>query len=240
MDEPEEIHVLNKQVRLLQPADGFRTSLDSVILAAACPARPGDHILDLGTGVGGAGLCVLFRIPDTKLTGIDIQNDHIELAVKNAALNGMEGRASFTASDICDYNGPRFDHVIINPPYLEAGAHLLSPQEKKAIAHGHSETTLKDWLKAAFTHLKSGGSLTIIHRADQIDKIIQGLGKSYGAIEIIPLWPRLGVQAKRVILRAIKDRHTPTTLHAGLILHQDNGEYTAETEVILRKAAKLL
>lgn len=248
MQEPEEITVLNKTIRLLQPVDGFRTSLDSVMLAAACPAQGGDHILDLGCGVGGAGLCVLRRVPGTKLTGIDIQADHIDLALRNAALNSMNSRTAFHPQNILDYvklikqenTPPAFDHVILNPPYLEDGTHTPSPRPAKAAAHAHQkEVSLQDWLDAGFYALKSGGSLTIIHRADQSDKIIQGLGKRFGALEIIPLWPRTGQEAKRVIIRARKDRKSPARLHPGLVLHLENGDYTPEADAILRGGAAI-
>lgn len=233
----DEIHVLNKRVRLLQPFDGFRTSLDSVMLAAACPAKEKQSVLDLGCGVGGAGFCVLARVPGVSLTGIDIQRDHIDLAVQNIALNNAQGRAEFTHADARDYTGEPFDHVICNPPYMEAGAHTPSPRPAKATAHGNFEKDLsvKDWIDAAFRNLKSGGSLTIIHRADKIDAIIQGMGKRFGAIEIIPLWPRAGQDAKRVIIRALKDRKTPAALRAGIILHEENGDYTREADAILRE-----
>jgi tRNA1(Val) A37 N6-methylase TrmN6 len=241
MDEtPEEIYVLNRRVRLLQPARGFRTSLDSVMLAAACKAETAENILDLGCGVGGAGFCVLHRVPGARLTGIDIQDDHIDLARSNIALNQMENRARFECMDIRDDIGERFDHVICNPPYMEAGTHTPSPSERKAMAHGHGETILQDWLDAGFRALKSGGSFTIIHRADQADKIILGLGRRFGAVEIIPLWPRQGEQAKRLVIRAIKDRKSPATLHAGLVLHKADGGYTEDTENILRNGAPLL
>lgn len=236
MSEDVEIHVLDKRVRLLQPHDGFRTSLDSVMLGAACPARAGDHILDMGCGVGGAGFCVLARIEGTRLTGIDIQADHIELARQNADLNGWQGRADFTVSDIRDVSAPNsFDHVICNPPYMEAGAHTTSPSQRKAVAHGHhDDTDLNDWLETGFRVLKSGGTLTMIHRADKTDKIILGLKNRFGAVEIIPLWPRIGENAKRVIVRAVKDRKTPATLHAGVVLHEADGRYTAAADAILR------
>ncbi|MEZ5918606.1 MAG: methyltransferase [Alphaproteobacteria bacterium] len=239
---PDEIQILGKRIRLLQPAQGFRTSLDSVMLAAACPAEKGQSLLDLGCGVGGAGLCVLTRIPDTKLTGIDIQSDHIALAIQNAALNGMENRASFITARVPDYVAPApFDHVICNPPYLEAGAHAPSPHAAKATAHGHSDNTeLKDWIDCAFYNLKSRGSLTLIHRADQTDMIIKALGKRFGATEIIPLWPKTGIPAKRVIIRTLKDRRSPATLHPGMILHRDNGAYTAAAEKILSKAKPII
>ncbi|MGB4058105.1 MAG: methyltransferase [Alphaproteobacteria bacterium] len=240
--ETEEIHVLGHRVRLLQPTQGFRTSLDSVMLAAACPAKAGDNILDLGCGVGGAGFCVLARVPGTILTGVEIQGDHAALAVQNIALNKMEGRAAFVCGDMRGYTGGgQFDHIICNPPYLDAGTHTPSPSLPKATALYHSDENIsvKDWIDAGFRNLKNGGSFTIIHRADHLDKIIQGFGKRFGAIEIIPLWPRVGVAAKRVIIRALKNRKTPALLHPGLVLHEADGSYTPAADAVLRDMAAI-
>jgi tRNA1(Val) A37 N6-methylase TrmN6 len=238
---PEEIHVLNHRVRLLQPSDGYRTSLDSVMLAAACPAQAGQSVLDLGCGVGGAGFCVLARVANTHLTGADIQQSHVELAVQNIALNHMEGRAAFITGDIRSLTVKEFDHVICNPPYLDAGTHTPSPSVPKATALYHSDEDLsvKDWIDAGFRHLKNGGSFTIIHRADHTDKIIQSFGKKFGAVEIIPLQPREGDAAKRVIVRALKNRKTPARIHAGLVLHNADGSYTRAADAVLRDAHAL-
>lgn len=237
-----EIHVLDHKVRLLQPEKGFRTSLDSVFLAALCPANRGDSVLDMGSGVGGAAFCLLWRVPQCHVTGVEIQPSHVELARHNIALNKREGHAEFVASDIAAFNATQsFDHVICNPPYLEAGTYTPSSSEERAMALGHDgrETTLKDWIDAGFRNLKSGGSLSMIHRADMVDKIITGLGKRFGAIEIIPLYPRLGEEAKRVMVRAIKDRKTPARLHAGIILHEADGAYTEVADGILRDGAAI-
>jgi tRNA1(Val) A37 N6-methylase TrmN6 len=133
-------------------------------------------------------------------------------------------------------------HVLCNPPFLEAGTYMPSPDQARATALGHEgqETALKDWIDCAFHNLKNGGSLTMIHRADHVDKIVQGMGKRFGQIEIIPLWPRTGDPAKRVIVRAIKDRKTPAILHPGLVLHNPDGSYTVEAEKILRHGAMLV
>lgn len=236
--DPEEIHVLDHRVRLLQPVNGFRTSLDSVMLAAACPAQSGEALLDLGCGVGGAGFCVLARVTGTHLTGIDIQPDHVDLAVQNIALNNMEGRAAFITGDIRSLDIKEFDHVICNPPYLDAGTHTPSPSASKATAlyHTDEDISVKDWIDAGFRNLKNGGSFTIIHRADHTDRIVQSFGKKFGAMEIIPLHPRTGEPAKRVIIRALKNRKTSAKIHAGIVLHNADGSYTGAADRILRGA----
>lgn len=236
MSNASEIHVLDHKVRLLQAAQGFRTSLDSVFLGAACRAKGNERVLDLGCGVGSASFCLLWRVPECHVTGVEIQADHAHLARQNIALNKMDGRAEFIEGDIREFQSPkRFDHVICNPPYLEAGTYTVSPYEKKAAALGHAGTdvVLKDWVDAAYNNVKSGGSLTMIHRADQADKIIVAMGKRFGAIEIIPLWPHIGEEAKRVIIRAIKDRKTLCRLHPGIVLHEGEA-YSAQAHKILR------
>ena len=240
-----EIGVLDNKVQLLQPKEGFRTSIDSVLLAAVCPARAGQRVLDMGCGVGGSGLCLLYRVPEAHLTGVDVQEICVETAVENAARNGFADRADFVLCSILDFEvdspDARFDHVICNPPFMEAGEHMVSPVAHKAISNGHldDDISIQDWVKSALRLLKSKGSLTMIHRADAVDRIIRAMGKSFGQIEIIPLWPKQGVDAKRVIVRAVKDRKTPAVIRAGLVLHREDGSYTDAAQAVFRGAKGL-
>ena len=240
-----EVSFLNKTVRLLQPENGFRTSFDSVMLASACPVKEDESVLDMGCGVGGASLCLLQRVPSCNVNGIDIQPDYVELAVQNAKLNNRSDNASYFHGDIREYDvespDKRFDHVICNPPYMESGAHLISPDKGKAIASGHLEEDMdvSVWVKAGLRLLKSGGSITFIHRADMMAEILSAFGKSFGKVQILPLWPKEGVSSKRVIIRAVKDRKSPLSLHAGLIVHESNGDYTEKANQILRDARSM-
>lgn len=246
MVKDEMIQVLGNRVSLLQVAGGFRTSMDSVMLAAACPAKIGQSVLDLGCGVGSVGLCIAERVPGITLVGIDIQADHIEIAKKNAALNGVSGNAEFIIADVRTLEMESFDHVVCNPPYLESGTHIPSPSEAKARAMGHMEEdlNLKDWISCAFRHIKGQGSLTLIHSAGQTDDILYALygrtgGRRFGAVEIIPLWPHAGEAAKRVIIRAWKHKKSPSVIHPGIVMHDADGTYTQNANAILREMKNL-
>jgi len=233
--------ILGGRLNLHHLYDGFQTSIDSILLAAACPIHPGQSLLDLGCGVGSAGLSVACRVADITLTGIDIQPNAIALARHNATCNTID-QTSFQAQNIATYKEQNsVDHVICNPPYLPAGAHLRSPSASKATAMGFDqEMDLDIWIKTAHRALKNSGSFTMIHRADQLDTILRLYNRRFGAIEIFPIHPYGDQPAKRIIIRALKNRKTPLTLHAPLILHESKQNtdgtrhYTKQAESILR------
>src|SRR5262249_46373075 len=84
-----------------------------------------------------------------------------------------------------------------------------------------------------------GGSVTLIHRADRLERLLAAIGSRLGALEIIPLWPRQGVPAKRGILRGRQGSGAPLTLCPGLVLHGAGHGFTAEAEAVLRHGAPL-
>jgi tRNA1(Val) A37 N6-methylase TrmN6 len=231
--------VLNGRVKLRHLAKGgLKASLDSVMVAAAVPGRAGDTVLDLGCGNGVVGLCVAARVPGVIVTGVDIQPSMIDLAMQNAALNNVQ--AAYHVADIRLWEpAVAFDHVVCNPPYLSAGTYTPSPDPHRAPAMGHDgqDTSLDDWLRIAKKSLRPGGMLTIIHRADHIHEVMLAMGKGMGYLTVIPLWPKMGAAAKRVIIQARKNRKGPTTFHPGLVLHQDDGTWTDAANNILRDGA---
>jgi tRNA1(Val) A37 N6-methylase TrmN6 len=232
------IHVLDHKVKLLQPDHGFRTSFDSVFLGAAVPLREEQIILDLGSGVGGALFCAAYRAPQAKYIGVEIEQIYFDLAVQNIALNDFANQVSFIHDDIQNFDPkdgkPYADHVMMNPPFFDEENFTNSPNILKSNARDLKSTNLEHWLKAAHRLLKSNGTLTMIFPTFGLDQIISFLNKKFGAIEIIPLWPRAGISAKRVLIRAIKDRHTPLVLRSGIIIHEADGSYTREADMILR------
>ncbi len=235
--------VLGGRVSLHQPALGYRVAIDPILLAAACPAEPGETIVDLGCGVGTAALCLARRLADVRCTGIDLQSELAELANRNARENGLADQVSFLAGDILDRTLPIYarpaDHVIVNPPYLKRGAATPSGNPVKALANIEGDADLAAWVAAAAKAARPGGTITFIHRADRLPELLALLGSRCGGIAVLPLHPKAGAAAHRTIVSGRLDQRLPAILLPGLVLHEADGSFAPLVQSILRDGAAL-
>lgn len=236
--------LLGGRVKLRQPKAGYRVAIDPLFLAAAIPAAAGDTVLDVGSGVGAAALCLAARVSDCRISGVEIQRDLVRLASENAALNGFEGRIDVMVGDLTR-PPPRlaagsFHHVMCNPPYLAAGSARPSPHAGKAAASVEAAGDLAEWVEFCLIMARHSGSVTFIHRADRLDELIVQLRGKAGGIAVYPLWPTAdrARPAKRVVVQATKGGAGPLKLLPGMILH-DGDAYTDAAEAILRHGAAL-
>jgi tRNA1(Val) A37 N6-methylase TrmN6 len=231
----DEDRILGGRVALSQPTTGYRAAIDPVLLAAACPAIAGELILDAGCGVGAAGLCVAARTGCSAF-GLELQPELATLARVNGEKNRLGERWQVMDGSILQpppvLKEIRFDHVIVNPPYLPAGYGTGEPSP----ANQEGEARLKDWVDFALARVRHGGSIVFIHRADRLDEILTLFSGRVGAVVILPLWRRAGDEAKRIIIGGIKGRKTPLRLLPGIDLHNADGKFTTAAEAILRDA----
>lgn len=231
--------LLDGRVKVAQPADGYRVAVDAVLLAAAVDAAPGAAVLDLGCGVGSVGLCLAWRRPDLDITGLDAEPVFVAAARANAAANGMAERLRILVGDVRDPLPRTFDQVVMNPPYLKAGTATVSTHPLKAAATAEGAAKLADWIACARDALRPGGILTLIHRADRLDDVLEALARSFGGIAILPIHPKRDRAARRIILRAQRGSGEPLAILPGLVLHEESGAFTEAADGILRHGAAL-
>jgi len=235
--------LLGGRVTLFQSLDGYRAAIDPVLLAAAVPVVAGQAVLELGCGTGAALLCLAARVPGLMGTGLEIQPLAATLARRGAVESGLADRITILDGDVTappDALRPNsFDHVLANPPFWPTGRHTPSPSGHKANSHGEGVGDLTGFVQAALRLLKSRGTLTLIYPAERLDHLLSLLTGRFGDIRVLPLWPRAGVPAKRVIVSARRDARGPLSLLPGFVLHAEGQGYTAPVESILRDAAPL-
>jgi tRNA1(Val) A37 N6-methylase TrmN6 len=226
---------LNGRVRARQPARGFRSGLDAVMVAAAVPARDHDSVLEMGAGAGIASLCLAARVSGSMITGVEIDPALVRLASVNAKANGVQERVSFVEGDALALRLRReFDHAFANPPFHDE--ERASPRADRARAR-HNQNSLADWARAALRRVRSKGTMTLIVRADRLAELLDP-GDRRG-IAVFPLWPGKGKPAKRVIVQMRKGSAAPFLLLPGLTLHESNGNFTRDAHAVLRQGASL-
>ncbi|MDQ2093239.1 tRNA1(Val) (adenine(37)-N6)-methyltransferase [Rhodalgimonas zhirmunskyi] len=241
---------LGGRITLAQPRRGYRAGIDPVLLAASVTARDGQAVLELGCGVGAAALCLAARVPGLSLTGLERDPSYAGLARRNAEANKLplkvvEGDLANIPTDL---RQRRFDLVLMNPPYYDRGRGSRAPNPMREVALGE-ETPLSAWIVAAARRLLPGGYLHVIQRADRLGALLAALDaraeNRLGSVQVMPLLPRPGRDARLVLLRARKEGRAPLRLHAGILLHPegehpgDRENYTKSISSVLRDGAQL-
>ncbi len=240
---------LGGRLTLSQPSHGFRAGLDSVLLGVAVAADR-KTLLDLGCGVGTAGLVAMTH--NAGLSGLlaDLNAEAIALAQANAAANGFVARARVVSVDVAGKGSDRnaaglvdnsFDTVIANPPFFADGAGTLAEDAGRAAARHMDAATLERWIKTAAGAAAPGGEVIFVYPAQHLSPLLSGFVVRFGAVTVLPLTPRPDHPASRVLVRGIKGSRAPLTLLASRALHEAEGRaFRPEFEAIFRGTSRLV
>jgi tRNA1(Val) A37 N6-methylase TrmN6 len=234
--------ILGGRLRIRQPLRGHRVGHDAILLAAATGARGGERAIDLGSGVGAAGLALAARVPGLTVTLIEIDPVLCALAAENARLNGLDNRVRALTLDVekpdtfeaVGLSGDAVDRVLMNPPFHDARRQNVSPDPRRRLAHVGTPGLLARWVGTAAWLLKARGILTLIWRADGLADVLATLRPSFGDIAVLPVLPREAAPAIRVIVRAAKASGGPELSYPAIALNDEQGQPTEAAEAVLR------
>ncbi|PNG24952.1 tRNA1(Val) (adenine(37)-N6)-methyltransferase [Methylocella silvestris] len=240
---------LGGKVTLYQSARGHRAGTDAALLAAAAPADFSGFVLDIGAGVGAASIALAATRPGAHIGLVEIDAEAAELARKNLGLNALAERGrvfeadalsppSRRAAELADESA---DLVISNPPFLDPARSRASPDEGRRRAHVMREggpAGVAAWLIACLALTRPGGSCILIHRPDSLAALLAALEGRAGGAVLMPIHPRAGAAAIRILLRARKGSRAPFSIVPGLIIHDESG-LTPQSDAIHRGEACL-
>ena len=246
--ETSEDAVLGGRLRLRQPLRGHRVGHDAILLAAATQARAGEQAVDLGAGVGGAGLALASRVGGLKVALVEIDPALCALAADNARLNRLDERVRVIAADAEDRQAlaaaglaaGSIDRVLMNPPFNDASRQNVSPDAGRRLAHAGEPGLLPRWVATAAALLHTEGVLTLIWRADAFGDVLDALSRDFGSLAVLPVLPRPQASAIRVLVRAVKGGRAKQVTYPGLDLNDTKGQPTAAAEAVLRGGGTLM
>ncbi|HYA88913.1 MAG TPA: methyltransferase [Nitrospirota bacterium] len=217
---------------ITQPKKGARFTLDSILLVDFCSIKPGDIILEPGTGTGIVAILLAKKFPGVTVTAIEIQDVLAELCRENIAQNGLREQIHLIERDIRQLKNTltplSFDAIVANPPYRIQGTGKLSPHESRQLSRHDDLTSLENWLDL-HRFLKNKARFFLVFPAERLADIIAGLRLR----RLEPKRMRLvhSYRTKRaslVLVEAVQSAGPGLEVLAPLVIHESSGDYTVE------------
>jgi tRNA1Val (adenine37-N6)-methyltransferase len=230
--------ILRGRVRLFQPANGYRFSLDPLFLADFVVSNAEDRVLDLGGGCGVIPLVLFCTKPFRYAVGVEIQERLYQLACRNAQINDACSRVRFIHGDLRTAPGllmdEQFEVVISNPPYRKVGEGRLNPDPEKALARHEVECSLNDLAGAFRATMQPGGRVYLIHQAERRKEVVDALSRQ-GLYPYRLRWilAREDGTPIRFLMEARADSVHTIEEMSPLIVHTPLGEFTPEVQRIV-------
>ncbi|AGA64061.1 tRNA (adenine37-N(6))-methyltransferase TrmN6 [Liberibacter crescens BT-1] len=236
---------------LVQPSTcGHRSGMDAMILASLVEEQNPFYLADLGAGAGAAGLAVASRLRKAQILLVERSNFMAKFARKTLTLPAnkeLSKRVSLIESDVTLTGKKRilsgltnnfYNHVIMNPPFNDR-IDSLTPDKIKEEAHVMIDDLFEKWIRTACAIMKPGGQLSLIAKPQSITQIVAACEKRIGSIEIIPLYPREGECAIRILATGIKGARGKLVMRSPIFLHNSTNQSfsTFVNDLINGKAA---
>ena len=219
--------------RIIQDPDRFCFGMDAVLLSGFASAKKGDKVLDMGTGTGIIPILMEAKTEAEHLTGLDIQPESADMALRSVKLNGLEDKISIVTGDIKEaknlFPKASFQVITSNPPYMIGQHGLVNPHSEKAIARHEVLCTLEDVIENAAALLVPGGHFYMVHRPFRLAEIMTTLVKYRLEPKRMQLvYPYIDKEPNMVLIEAARGGKSRLQVEKPLIVYEKPGVYTSE------------
>ncbi len=222
-----------KGYRIIQDPGKFCFGMDAVLLSDFAKANEDDRVLDIGTGTGIIPILMEARYGGSRYTGLEVQEESADMALRSVALNQLEDKISIVTGDIREaetyFEAASFDVITCNPPYMIGQHGLANPEEPKAIARHEVKCTLEDIIEKSARLLVPGGKFYMVHRPFRLAEIMTCMSK----YKIEPkrmrlVYPYVDKEPNMVLIEGARGGKSRITVEKPLIVYESPGKYTGE------------
>lgn len=230
-------------LKLIQAQQGYRFSLDPVLLTRFVAVRTGERVVDLGTGSGVIPLLLAKLSAAEELVGVELQPGLAERAQRNVELNDLQQRVRILEGDLRRIRelvpAGSADLVVANPPYRQVGSGRISPADERAAARHELAGGLTDFVAAAGWLLNNGGRFALIYLAERLPELFGEM--SAAGIEpkrLRLVHPKQGEAARMVLVEGCKTGRPGLLVESPLYIYRGEGrDYTEEVLAMYRGPA---
>lgn len=226
-------------LELLQPKQGYRFSLDPLLLCDFIAASREKSIVDLGTGCGVIALVLARMAADAQITAFEQDEATALLARQNVSLNGLTARVNVLHEDVLQVRQhmavSSCDLVVSNPPYRKQGRGRLNPHPGKLAARHETTAGLADFLAAAKYLVKPGGRICLVYHPDRfVELMVEAAAQKLAVVRLRMVHGLPDASAKVFLVELAKGRkNADLQIMPPLIVRSDTDRYTDETGRIL-------
>lgn len=231
--------ILDGKLRIIQREQGYRFSLDALLLAHFVALRDGDDLIELGTGSGIISAILARRPHLGRIMGVEIQDGLLDVALRNMTLNGLDGRVEIIRGDVrkpSSFCRPQsFSVAVFNPPYRRMHTGRINPDTEKAAARHEIFGAAGDFIAAASYALRPGGRMYAIYPAKRMIELLSKMRSArIEPKKLRPVYPRQGASAVFGLVEGAKDGGEELDMMPPLVIEDEQGGYTQETMEIFR------
>lgn len=222
-----------KGYKIIQNTEKFCFGMDAVLLSGFATVKPGELVLDMGTGTGIIPILLEAKTEGKHFTGLEIQSESADMARRSVMLNNLKEKIDIVNGDIKEASkifGKNVMNVVtVNPPYMNDLHGIKNPDMPKAIARHEVLCTLEDVVREAAAVLKQNGRFYMVHRPHRLVEIITMMTKYKLEPKRMRLvHPYKDKDANMVLIEGLKGGKSMIKVESPIVVYESENVYTEQ------------